>query len=187
MFYKYDKQQLTFTKNRRGLYLVIAIAVALATGSYLIGRFRSIQSLSNMEKELIVLNLQQERNKFTEEKLIQLLKDLNVRYPHIALAQAKLETGNFKSAVFKQNHNLFGMKQARVRVNTAKGTNLNHAYYDNWQESVYDYAFYQCRYMGGATTEAEYFAALDASYAEASQYSQVLKQKIKQENLKSLF
>ena len=187
MFYRYDKHQLIYTKNRKGMYLVVAIAVALVTGSYLVGRFRSIQSLSNMEKELIVLNLQQERNKFTEEKLIQLLKDLNVRYPYIALAQAKLETGNFKSAVFKQNHNLFGMKQARARVNTAKGTSLNHAYYDNWQESVYDYAFYQCRYMGGASNEDEYFAALDASYAEASQYSQVLRQKIKQENLRSLF
>jgi hypothetical protein len=39
------------------------------------------------------------------------------------------------------------MKQARIRVNTAKGTNLNHAYYDTWMESLYDYAFYQCRYM----------------------------------------
>jgi hypothetical protein len=41
--------------------------------------------------------------------------------------------------------------------------------------------------MGGANNEDEYFAALDASYAEANQYSQVLRQKIKQENLRSLF
>jgi hypothetical protein len=51
------------------------------------------------------------------------------------------------------------MKQARSsNVNTAKGTNLNHAYYDTWMESVYDYAFYQCRYMSSASTEQEYYA-----------------------------
>jgi hypothetical protein len=28
----------------------------------------------------------------------------------------------------------FGMKEARVRVKTAQGTNLNHAYYKTWQK-----------------------------------------------------
>jgi hypothetical protein len=79
------------------------------------------------------------------------------------------------------------MKEARRRVKTAKGTQLNHAYYDNWKESVYDYAFYQCRYMGRIDTETEYYQALDASYAEAGQYSLNLKRIIERENLRSLF
>jgi hypothetical protein len=80
------------------------------------------------------------------------------------------------------------MREARVRVNTAKGTNLNHAYYDNWKESVYDYAFYQCRYMSNADSEAEYYAALDASYAAAGGgYSKALKQLIEKEQVKSKF
>jgi hypothetical protein len=54
-------------------------------------------------------------------------------------------------------------------------------------ESVYDYAFYQCRYLGGVRNEKEYFAALDASYAEANYYSGTLKQIIKKENLKEIF
>ncbi len=80
------------------------------------------------------------------------------------------------------------MREARVRVNTAKGTNLNHAYYDNWKESVYDYAFYQCRYMSNDGTEAEYYAALDASYAEVGgSYSKALKSLINRENVKNKF
>jgi hypothetical protein len=79
------------------------------------------------------------------------------------------------------------MKQARIRVNTAKGTSLNHAYYDTWVESVYDYAFYSCRYLSNIKTENEYYAALDASYAEASQYSQTLKGIVEKRNLKKLF
>jgi len=147
----------------------------------------SFETLDKFERELVILNLDRERNKFTEEKLINLMVDLNIKYPHIVLAQAKLESGNYKSKVFKQNHNLFGMRQARVRVNTAKGTSLNHAYYDNWQESVYDYAFYQCRYMSDARTEQDYLTALDASYAEANKYSATLKQIIERENLRLIF
>jgi hypothetical protein len=41
--------------------------------------------------------------------------------------------------------------------------------------------------MHTAKTEAEYFAALDASYAEARKYSQSLKTIIKRENLKEIF
>ena len=103
------------------------------------------------------------------------------------MAQSILETGHWTSAVFKQNNNLFGMKQAGARINTAQGTSLNHAYYDNWRESVYDYAFYQCRYLPNLSDEDSYFAALDASYAEGANYSQGLREVIKRENLKELF
>jgi len=187
MFYRYDKKQLEFRKNPKIIYSYLFTLFSMCGASYFLGRETKANNLTKYEKELVLLNLQQEKNKFTEEKLIDLLKELNVKFPYIVLAQAKLETGNFKSNVFKQNNNLFGMKEARVRVKTAKGTNLNHAYYDNWQESVYDYAFYQCRYMSRARTEAEYFAALDASYAEANYYSGTLKGIIKKENLKEIF
>lgn len=187
MIYKFDKTTLQYVKDTKRIKFAILGLISLVMITFLLGRYTNLQALDAFEKELIVLNLQKEKNKFTEEKLIAMLKDLNVKFPYIALAQAKLETGSFKSKVFKQNNNLFGMKQARVRVNTAKGTNLNHAYYENWQESVYDYAFYQCRYMSNARTEAEYFAALDASYAEATYYSGTLKNIIKKENLKAIF
>lgn len=128
-----------------------------------------------------------ENNGFNEEKLIQMLKDLNVKFPHIVLAQAKLETGHFKSKIFNENHNLFGMKEARVRIHTAKGTQYNHAYYDNWMESVYDYAFYQATYHSDKKTERQYYRALDKSYAESKNYSDALKEIIKRENLEELF
>jgi flagellum-specific peptidoglycan hydrolase FlgJ len=98
------------------------------------------------------------------------MKDLGVKFPHIVLAQSKLETSNFRSAIFRENHNLFGMKEARSRISTAKGTNRNHAYYDTWESSVYDYAFYQCRYLSAIGTEAQYYSYLSGSYAEDPHY-----------------
>lgn len=124
---------------------------------------------------------------FNKDELVQLLKDLNVKYPHIVLAQSMLETGHFKSKIFYENHNLFGMKEARVRVHTAKGTKNGHAYYDNWKESVYDYAFYQSTYYSDVKSERQYYRKLDRSYAEAKNYIESVQKIVERENLKNLF
>jgi hypothetical protein len=185
MFYKFNKHELKFERDTKSFVLLGLVSLVLCFVSYVIGLNRGLSNPTAFEKELVVLDTQE--TPFSQEELIQLLKDLNVRYPHIVLAQSILETGHYSSTIFKTNHNLFGMKEARRRVKTAKGTQLGHAYYNSWQESVYDYAFYQCRYMGKINTEDEYFQALDASYAEAGDYVKLLKQIISKENLKDLF
>jgi len=188
MFYKYDNEWLTWKKDWKKLKISLGVVGLLIVGSFVGGRYAKFEALDDLEKEILILDLQNERNRFTEEKFIDELKRLNVKYPHIVMAQSILETGHWKSQVFKANHNLFGMKQANIRINTAKGTNLNHAYYDNWQESLYDYAFYQCRYMSSVHSEEDYFLALDASYAAAGgDYSKALKQVIERENIKAKF
>lgn len=58
--------------------------------------------------------------------------------------QSWLETGNFKSKIFEQNANLFGMKLARVRLTTAHGANRGHALYTNCIESIDDYMYWCC-------------------------------------------
>lgn len=139
--------------------------------------------LSNEEKLIII----QEYNQFTEQKLIDKLKELNVKFPYIAFAQAKLETGNFTSKVFRENNNLFGMREAKQRITTAKGTEHNHAYYHTWYESVLDYSFYQCRYLSNIQTEEQYFQYLGQSYAENPNYVSILKSMIVKERLKIKF
>ena len=79
------------------------------------------------------------------------------------------------------------MKQATVRVNVAKGTQYGHAYYDNWDESVYDYAFYQCRYLGSLKSEGEYYQYLSNYYAEDPNYVIKVKNTVEKYNLKSKF
>jgi hypothetical protein len=187
IYWKFNSNTLKWEKNKLKTKIFWGLIITLIVGSFIGGRYARVNALESFERELLILDLQQERNKFTQEKFIDELKRLHVKFPHIVMAQSILETGHWKSQVFKENHNLFGMKQANIRINTAKGTNLNHAYYDNWMESVYDYAFYQCRYMGAANTEEEYFLALGASYAESGNYVQALKTVIAKEKLKELF
>jgi len=112
----------------------------------------------------------QQENAFSEEKLREYIIGLNVKFPHIVFAQAKLESGYFKSTIFRENNNLFGMKIATRRPTTNKGENRGHAAFDSWKESVVDYAFYQARYLGDIRTEAEYIQYLKANYAEDPGY-----------------
>lgn len=107
---------------------------------------------------------------FSELALKNLLLDLNIRFPHIVLAQAKLESGNFKSHIFLENNNMFGMKEAKRRPTTNKGTQNGHAYFDNWRDCVIDYAFYQAAYLNDLKTEEQYYQYLAASYAEDGGY-----------------
>ena len=189
MLYTYCKDQLIHTKiNLFKASLILLSAFALvSTTSYLIGinvGFNGIfVKLTPVEKSIII----QKSDEFSKDNLVQMLKDLNVKQPHIVLAQSIAETGHWKSSIFLENHNLFGMKEASRRITTAGGTNRNHAYYNHWRESVYDYAFYQCRYLSSIRNEAEYFQYLSASYAEDPNYIQVLKSIIKREKLKELF
>ena len=187
MIYRYDRNGLQFKRiNPRKLFvLLIGFGVVVSGLSYSIGKYEAFDSLSDYERNILLLNIKE--NPFDEKQLIKMMGDLNMKFPHIALAQSYIETGRFKSKVFRENNNLFGMKQARQRVNTAKGTQHNHAYYDTWEESVYDYAFYQCRYLGGIKTEEEYFRYLNASYAEDPNYVSKVKSVIKKEKLRELF
>lgn len=185
----YDRDRLVHYPLSK--FKIIAISLLLfGTVSFLsiiVGRYiekdRMIKGLTEYEKLVIV----KEADPFDRDQFVKMLKDLNVKFPHIVMAQSIIETGRWKSKVFLENNNLFGMKEANLRVSTSKGTQLNHAYYSHWRESVYDYAFYQCRYLGSISTENEYYQYLDGSYAEAGDYVNVVRQTVEKEGLKELF
>ena len=186
-FFYFDTNTLEYKKVKVG-YIILILAVVtflnLLTTPVVVKKYMESDFY---EPNTLVINVNDTTKNFSEEKLIELLKTLNVKYPHIVLAQAKIESANYTSKIFKENHNLFGMKEARVRINTANGTQYNHAYYSNWRESVYDYAFYQCRYLGRVNSEQEYYNYLDQSYAEAPNYVQSLKAIVNREKLKDKF
>ena len=79
-----------------------------------------------------------------DEEVLRVLKEQGVGevLSQIILAQAKHESGNFTSVIFEENWNPFGMKQARVRQNTAIGTNRGHAVYLSLYDAVLDYVYY---------------------------------------------
>ena len=112
---------------------------------------------------------------FSQEALVEYVYSLNVRFPHIILAQAHLESGKFTSRIFVNNNNLFGMRQARLRPTTNKGSRNGFAKYDHWRDSVMDYILYYAVYMHRFKTEEAYYAYLDGSYADNPHYSKLIR------------
>jgi len=191
LFY-YCSKELRYKKINKIKIIVptlslLVIFLLLVWGTNSKTKNNDILSLPTFESDITVVNINDTLNDFSEEKLIELLLSLNVKFPHIVLAQAKLESGHYSSKIYKENHNLFGMKEAVVRIHTSKGTQFSHAYYDNWRESVYDYAFYQSSYLSTLKTEEEYYVYLDKSYAEADNYVKLLKSIVITEKLKEQF
>lgn len=106
--------------------------------------------------------------------------------PYI-VAQAKLESGNFTSRVFKLNNNYFGMKMPKVRPTTASSPGLlspegnNYAYYNSESDSVadlllwMDYTKFPTRVANAMDYTRElksrkYFGASEIVYAKNIEY-----------------
>jgi hypothetical protein len=109
---------------------------------------------------------------FSEQALLAFMKKLKIKYPETVLSQARLETGNFTSDIFKENHNLFGMKLAATRPTAAIGENRGHAQYRNWKDSVVDYALLQSYIIAKLpkNNNESYRKYIQKFYSETSDY-----------------
>ena len=174
-YYIYDAKSLTYKPVKHpvynsnflllyGLIMLLVGIVMLGLGIYL----EQERQQQPSEKELKVLI--EQADPVTEEKFMAYLHELNVKFPEIVFAQAKLESGNFQSEVFRANHNMFGMKQAASRASTNHGSNLNHAVYHHWREAVIDYALYQASYLSDLHSKEEYYTYLSQHYAQDQTY-----------------
>lgn len=181
LFY-FDKKKLTFERIKPKNYL---IALSIITVLVVTSWSSNVSFISKIVNKTDTLKVH--TRPFTEDALVDLLEDCNMKYPYIVLAQAKLESGNFTSKVFKQNNNMFGMRKARQRITSAMGEKNTYAYYRDWIDCVYDYAMYQSSVMCKVSNESEYFAKLGERYAEDSTYTSKLKEIIKREKLKTMF
>ena len=184
MYYTYDERTLCFVRVN-WLAVMMKVFVIFAVLISLLGL--TIQSTKQNRTESEVMIIMAEHNEFSADKLIGMIKKMNFKYPHIVFAQAILETSNFQSRIFKENHNIFGMKQAVIRITKSLGTQYEHAYYKNWMESLDDYALYSSTYLSPLNTESEYLNYLGQYYAEDTQYVFKLKQIIIARDLKSKF
>jgi hypothetical protein len=183
MIYRFDKKTLTF-KNVFASWVFFVTILCTTLVAVVIGIIRvNDVSFISEETKAIILRESDKANEFSPEKLKAYVLELNIRFPYIVYAQAQLETGEFKSKIFKENNNLFGLKQAKRRPTTNKGEENGHAYYNSWKDSVVDYAFYSAQYLSHIKTEDECFQYLSQNYAEDPNYVVKLKKIIAKSNI----
>lgn len=197
-FYNYDSKSLSLEKEnvfkhfKRNYIFYIAFSLFIGFISIYIFKsifipdipLREVKSLKDKYEQVLIAETQ---NEFTEERFISKIKELNIKQPHIAYAQAMLESGNFTSRIFRENNNMFGMKQARSRINLAKSTQYGHAYFENWEECLLDFAFHRATYLSKLRTEKDIYTYLGRYYAEDPSYINKLKTMVIKHKLKDKF
>lgn len=110
----------------------------------------------------------------SDSSLLILFDDCGAWYPDILLKQAKLESANYTSNVFKQSNNLFGMKKATKRQNTQNGEYNGYASYNNWCLSALDRILWDVFvFHDEKPSREEYLKALSI-YAEDPHYTEKL-------------
>jgi len=104
------------------------------------------------------------------------IKEQGIKFPDLVFAQAILETGHFKSTVFRVNNNLFGMRLPKVRKTTAIGKKRGYATYSDWIMSVQDYKLWQSsipkKYLKNRET---YIIYLQKVYCDCRNYTKQIK------------
>lgn len=147
-------EQISFKFYAKALLILFLSVIGLS--------YTTVKVVESEKIPVVITNDVSEE--LTKESLLLYLKQCNVKFPEIVLKQALLESNSFKSNVFKQNNNLFGMRVSTSRPTTHKGDNLGFASYTSWKESVLDYALWQASYTKSINSEGQYYAFLDEIY-----------------------
>lgn len=143
-----------------------------------------IQLLPNKKVDTLEKQLAKEKclvNKIDIECLKLTIEKHKIKFSHIVVAQAVLESSNFKSQVFKNNLNCFGMRVAAQRFTFAINSHDygSYAKYESIEDCILDYKAFQIQNALFITTDAEYFKLLSSIYAQDENYISKLKQIIK--------
>lgn len=184
--YKFNTDRLDYQKVNKNYLILKWLTIGILLSSFLI----LLSSFKYIEKEKVryieseeVINLVT-NNSFTLEAFKKEVKQSKFKYPDIIIAQALIESEHFSSPVWRENHNMFGMKSARTRFTLAIDDNLNHAVFKNWKDCVKDRLIYDALYLNNLS-RAQYLKFLDKRYARAggTSYSELIEQVIRNKRL----
>ena len=100
----------------------------------------------------------------TDEAILKELIDQGCVLPNIALAQFKIESQHFKSAICRENKNIAGIKTSGSEY--VVGKNREHCVYNTYRDCIKDYIRIQDRYLQN----------IDGRYAEDGRYVALVRQ-----------
>jgi hypothetical protein len=97
---------------------------------------------------------------FSPENLMKVILYFDIKEPEIVFRQARIETAEFTSNIFRYGKNLFGMKVPKYRCTSAVGECRGHAQYVHFTDSVRDYKYWQDYYISRGWVTEDYLAFL---------------------------
>ena len=99
-----------------------------------------------------------------EENFYLVCKIYDIKFPEIVYAQARLESGNFKSKLFQTKNNFLGLYNSRIK---------DFYKFDHWTDCLLGYRdLLQFKYTGDDNQETYYKFLKDLPYAMDPEYTQ---------------
>ena len=138
--------------------LVLNVVLILVIG-LLVAKEPIIQRIHTHTRDTITLG----DVSLTDSAILKELVKNQCVLPSVAVAQAKIESANYKSPVCKENKNLFGIKWHKCDY--VLGENRNHARYKSYKDNIKCSIHIQNRYLRN----------INGRYAEAGGYVNMLK------------
>jgi Muramidase (flagellum-specific) len=161
------------------IFVISIVIGGMFSVAYLLNNRLTSDSLRERISHLegIILDVESVRLAEFKDSVYQYILDINLAHPDLVFRQACIESGNFGSRLFREHNNMFGMKIATKRPTLGKikseSSMREYSYYENWRESIVDYALYQA-WSARGLNEEDYIAHLGRSYAEDSLYTKKL-------------
>lgn len=157
-------------KNWKWLGISITFIITVLFITFIVSYTKNSNNKKEIEGDLIVALDDSIKIENFEDSVYKCIKNFNISHPEVVLAQAKLESGNFQSTLFKKYNNMFGMKHPYKRPTLAIGkTESGYAIFNSWEDSIIDYAFFQV-YSAKGLNKNDYIIFLNNYYAEDPNY-----------------
>ena len=164
--------------------IIFSIAFFVTLGLYLNKKDKAEILTDKIQQEEQILSLEysigywfiNNPKEINDTALYQFLLDNNAWYPDILLKQAKIESANYTSNVYKNTNNLYGIRKVGKRQTTQLNSIYNgYGCYNNWCLSVLDRMLWDVFvFKGEKPSEEEYLKAMGI-YAEDKNYINKLK------------
>lgn len=162
------------------IFLSVLVMLLMATLGIVINKNK--QYKAQIVKEEAMLSLEysigywfiNSPDEVNDTILYDFLKENGAWYPDILLKQAKIESGNYTSAIYKANNNLYGMKKVYKRPTTQSGENKSYGVYKNWCLSVLDRLLWDIFIFNNEKPSREEYLKTMGIYAEDPNYSKKL-------------
>lgn len=107
-------------------------------------------------------------------RVYKFINEIGMKYPDVVFAKAILESGHFKSKMFLNKNNLFGMKKAVHRTTLGQGNPGDYVYFKSIEESIIDYKLYQMQFVDEINSEQMYIKRICQSYSSNGNYEKLL-------------
>jgi uncharacterized FlgJ-related protein len=157
--YKIDKDTLEIKSGinyKRPFYIMLAVnigivASAMTTDPEIINKIKIIKKTDTIivkDKDIAL----------TDSAITAELVKLGCVLPNVAVAQFKIETGHYTSAICRENKNLAGIRNSASPLSIGK--NRGHNVYKTYKDCLRDYVRVQNKYLKN----------IDGKYAEAKGY-----------------